>query len=108
MQALEAIPLDVGGRNADQRAMSTDLNLVETTMLSLIAERGLEKTLCPSEVAIALGGKHPDGWGPLMQPVRMVAVQLAREGRLVILRKGKIADPDDFRGVYRLGLPRED
>ncbi len=29
-------------------------------------------------------------------------------GRLVIYRKGKPADPSDFRGVYRLGLPRQD
>ena len=33
---------------------------------------------------------------------------LARAGRLVIYRKGKPADPDDFRGVYRIGLPRGD
>jgi len=26
----------------------------------------------------------------------------------VIYRKGKPADPNDFRGVYRLGLPRHD
>jgi hypothetical protein len=30
---------------------------------------------------------------------------LARAGRLVITRHGKPADPDDFRGVYRLRLP---
>jgi hypothetical protein len=36
------------------------------------------------------------------------AIGLARQGRLVIYRKGKPADPDDFRGVYRLGLPRID
>ena len=33
---------------------------------------------------------------------------LAQAGRLVIYRKGKPADPSDFRGVYRLGLPRQD
>jgi hypothetical protein len=26
----------------------------------------------------------------------------------VIYRKGKPVDPLDFRGVYRLGLPRQD
>jgi hypothetical protein len=26
----------------------------------------------------------------------------------VIYRKGKPVDPNDFRGVYRLGLPRHD
>lgn len=80
---------------------------IEETMLRLVAERGADKTCCPSEVARALGGPHPDGWGPLMQPVRRVAVRLTKEGRVQIVRKGKpVADPDDFRGIYRLSLPR--
>lgn len=81
---------------------------LEQAMLAQAAERGPEKTLCPSDVARAIGGSHPDGWGPLMQPIRRIAVRLAKEGRLVITRKGRPVDPDDFRGVYRLGLPRED
>ena len=80
---------------------------IEETMLRLVSERGAEKTCCPSEVARALGGPHPDGWSPLMQPVRRVAVRLTKAGRVQILRKGKpVADPDDFRGIYRLSLPR--
>jgi len=43
----------------------------------------------------------------LLQPVRRAAIRLALEGRLTILRKGKPADPSDFKGVYRLTLPRE-
>lgn len=78
---------------------------IERTMLALVEERGAGKTICPSEVARAVGGPHPDGWGPLMQPVRRVAVALAKEGRIAILRKGRPVDPDDFRGVYRLALP---
>ncbi|MGL4322649.1 MAG: DUF3253 domain-containing protein [Beijerinckiaceae bacterium] len=81
---------------------------IEKTLLRMIAERGADKTICPSETARALGGDHPDQWGPLMQPVRRVAVRLAREGRVTILRKGRMVDPDDFKGVYRIGLPRED
>ncbi|TGE01190.1 DUF3253 domain-containing protein [Methylobacterium nonmethylotrophicum] len=80
---------------------------LELTMLRLVADRGADKTVCPSEVARALGGPHPDGWGPLMQPIRRQAVRLMKEGRIAILRKGKVVpDPDDFRGVYRLSLPR--
>jgi hypothetical protein len=78
---------------------------ITETMLGLVAARGAGKTVCPSEVARALGGPHPDGWGPLMQPVRRVAVGLAHAGRIAILRKGKPVDPDDFRGIYRLALP---
>ncbi|MEH3147298.1 MAG: DUF3253 domain-containing protein [Methylobacterium frigidaeris] len=81
--------------------------LIAETLLRLVAERGADKTVCPSEVARALGGPHPDGWGPLMQPVRRQAVRLMKQGRVAILRKGRpVEDPDDFRGVYRLSLPR--
>lgn len=81
---------------------------LEETLLGLVAACGPGKTICPSEAARAVGGAHPDGWGPLMQPLRRIAVGLARRGRLVIYRKGRPADPDDFRGVYRIGLPREE
>lgn len=80
---------------------------LEVAMLRLVAERGPDKTVCPSEAARAVGGDHPDGWGQLMQPARKVAVRLMKEGRLVITRKGRPVDPDDFRGVYRLRLPPE-
>ncbi len=81
---------------------------IEAVLLRLLRERGVDKSICPSEAARELGGPHPDGWGPLMIPVRRVAVRLAQEGRLVVLRKGKPVDPADFKGVYRLSLPRLD
>ena len=92
----------------NQTVSGPDSRDIEATILRLIAERGPGKTLDPAEVARALGGGHPDGWGPLMQPIRRVAVALAEAGRIVILRKGKPADPRDFKGVYRLTAPRDD
>ena len=77
---------------------------VEDTMLELLRARGSERTIGPMDVARALGGDHPDGWGPLMPQVRRAAVRLMKQGRLVILRKGRPVDPEDFRGVYRLAL----
>jgi hypothetical protein len=85
-----------------------DPQSLEDAILALVGARGPDRTACPSEAARAIGGDHPDGWGPLMQPLRRTAVRLAKEGRVIITRKGRIVDPDDFRGVYRLGLPRED
>ena len=81
---------------------------LEAELLRLAAERGPASTACPSEAARNIGGGHPDQWGPLMQPVRRIAVRLANEGRLVITRKGKPVDPNDFRGVWRFALPRAD
>jgi hypothetical protein len=67
---------------------------------------GPPKTLSAPEIAHAI---NPEGdWHALLLPIRRAAVALAQAGRLVIYRKGKPADPNDFRGVYRLGLPRQD
>ena len=78
---------------------------IEERLLGLLAARGPGRTLGPTDVARAIGGDHPDGWGPLMQPIRRVAVRLMQQGRVVLLRKGRPVDPDDFRGVYRIALP---
>ena len=87
-------------------AESEQIIRLEAEILRFAVERGPEKTFCPSEAARAVSGDHPDQWGPLMTPARRIAVRLANEGRLVITRKGKPVDPNDFRGVYRLSLPR--
>lgn len=81
---------------------------LEATLMKLLAARGPGKTIGPTDVARALGGDHPDGWGPLMQPVRRAAVRLMKAGRIIILRKGRPVDPDDFRGVYRIALPESE
>ena len=84
---------------------------LDDTILALCAARGAGKTICPTEAAQAHGAALGSGelaWRDWLQPVRRAAIVLARQGRLVILRKGKPVDPDDFRGVYRLGLPRSD
>jgi hypothetical protein len=62
-------------------------------------------TLSPPEIAHVI---EPEGdWHALLMPIRRAAVTLALADRLVIYRKGKpVEDPNDFRGVYRLGLPK--
>jgi hypothetical protein len=92
----------------NQTVSRADSREIEATLLRLVAERGPGKTVDPAEAARALGGDHPDGWGPLMHPIRRAAVALAEQGRVVILRKGKPVDPRDFKGVYRLTAPRQD
>ena len=92
----------------EQPAARPNAKTIEEVLLRLIAERRAGTALDPTEIARELGGPHPDGWGPLMQPIRRAAVTLAEQGRLVILRKGKPVDPRDFKGVYRLMAPRLD
>jgi hypothetical protein len=76
----------------------------ESVIFELLTAREAGKTICPSEAARVL---DPEGWRRLMPQVRSVAVGLARQGRLEITRHGKRADPDAFKGVYRLRLPVE-
>lgn len=78
---------------------------IEATILALVDERGAGKTICPSEAARAIAGDHPDNWSRLMEPVRQAATRLMKRGRVVIRRKGRPVDPDDFKGVYRLSGP---
>lgn len=73
---------------------------IETEILRLAAARGAGKSICPSEAARALAPE----WQGLMTRVRKVAVRLAREGRIEILRKGRPVPPDEVRGVIRLRL----
>ncbi|MCP1335231.1 DUF3253 domain-containing protein [Futiania mangrovi] len=80
---------------------------IEAAILRLAGERGAGKSICPSEAARALAGSDEKAWSRLMPAVRAAAVALAKDGRIVILRKGKPADPDAFKGVYRLALPPE-
>ena len=78
---------------------------IEATILRLLAERGADKTVSPTDAARAL---HGSDWHLLMTPVRRAAIKLALQGRIVIYRKGRPVDPHDFKGLYRLGLPRQD
>jgi hypothetical protein len=80
---------------------------IEAAILAALGERGPGRTVGPTDVARALAGDHPDEWGPLMPPIRRAAVRLMKAGRIVILRKGRPVDPDDFKGVYRLALAGE-
>ncbi len=85
-----------------------DESAIESAILRMIAERGPEKTLDPSEAARAVAGTSVDAWGPLMQPLKRIASRLAREGRIVLYRKGRPVAPEELRGIYRIGLPREE
>lgn len=87
--------------------MSIESDL-ESVILQLARARGPDKSICPSDAARAVGQARGVDWHGLLQPARRAAVRLAMEGRAVILRKGRPVDPTDFKGVYRITVPRED
>jgi hypothetical protein len=75
---------------------------IEAAIFELLAAVPSGKSVSPEEVAKAV---DPEGWRRLLGQVRGTAIGLARAGRLVITRHGKPADPEHFKGVYRLTLP---
>jgi hypothetical protein len=92
----------------ETKKVPADRRGIEQTILALAGECGPGKTICPMDAAkaFALVVGDENAWHSHLGAVRRAAVGLADEGRLVIYRKGRPADPQDFRGVYRLGLPR--
>ena len=85
----------------------------EQAILTLLAARGPDKSICPTEAARLLTGDPASGnpaderWRAGLSPVRLAAQRLARAGRLQILRKGKPIDPEALHGVIRLRLAPE-
>jgi hypothetical protein len=83
---------------------SVDRSL-EAAILELLAERGRDKTICPSEAAKLVGGKETRrDWEGLMEPARAAARRLVAEGRIVITQHGKVVDPSTAKGAIRLKL----
>ncbi len=78
---------------------------VDDAILSLAAARGAGSSITPEDAARAVDSEH---WRTHLGEVRAAAVRLAREGRIVILRKGKPVDPDAFKGVIRLRIAAKD
>lgn len=83
-----------------------DPEAVARAILQLAAACGPGRTVAPADVAQAV--MPGDQWQRALPQVRRSAVALAAAGRLLIYRKGKVIDPAELRGVYRLGLPRND
>lgn len=81
-------------------AQPTDAQLREA-LLAKAQGRRPGTTFCPSEVARELAAD----WRPLMEPLRLAARELAREGRLQVTRKGEALHPAaPWHGPIRLSL----
>ncbi len=87
---------------------------VARAILELIETLAPGRSISPVEAAraVALARARPgdpsDAWRRYLPAVRQQALNLARRGRLTILRKGKPVDPHaPFKGVVRLGRAGE-
>jgi hypothetical protein len=71
------------------------------TIIQLCAASWPDETVRPEDIAMTL---HEAEWQALTKRIRLAVKQLAEAGHVQILRKGKPAEPDDFKGVYRVRL----
>lgn len=78
----------------------------------LAALYGAEEPLSPDAIARdyykprAKKGDRADAWRKYLPAVRQQALHLARSGRINILRKGEVADPNaPIKGLIKLSLP---
>ena len=86
---------------------------VAAAILAELAGLGTGKSLDPQAVAKAYAQTRakksdpPDLWRRYLPAVRQQALHLARQGRIVILRKGEVADPNaPVKGLIKLALPK--
>jgi len=77
-------------------------------ILDLCTKAGASETVDPEEIARTFAklvpSKNVVTWEGYLLPVKDNVVKLAREGKVIIYRKGEPVDPDTFKGVYRVGI----
>ncbi|KQV58279.1 MULTISPECIES: DUF3253 domain-containing protein [unclassified Caulobacter] len=77
---------------------------IQDIILSQLAALPEGKSIDPMNVAKAM---QPERWQQILGHVRTNAIELARDGKVVILRHNKPVNPEKFRGVYRIRLRME-
>jgi hypothetical protein len=107
-------------RTRNSPAAATEAAALEAAILTLLAERGRDKSICPSEAAKLVATQHSAAnlaaphsprklaiadWQPLMEPARAAARRLVAQGRILITQQGHPVDPATAKGPIRLKLP---
>lgn len=85
-------------KNSKKRKISDEAVVETIIQLCAADEDGIVR---PEDVAMEL---YPQDWQSLTKRIRLISRQLAEAGHIIILRKGEPADPNDFKGVYRLQI----
>ena len=70
--------------------------------MEMLIERGVGKSICPSEVVRRL---YPENWREKMNLVRSVAKDLVEKNLIEITQKGEVVQAD-IKGPIRLRLPK--
>lgn len=72
---------------------------IAATIRTLLRSRKPESSICPSDVARAVGGQS---WRSVMPVVRDVAAELATDGTIVVTQRDETVDVASARGPVRL------
>jgi len=78
----------------------TTRDLLERTILELLARRAPTSSICPSEAARAVAGE--EDWRQLMAPAREAARRLVSAGEVEVTQGGEQVDPVSARGPIRI------
>ena len=105
IQRLTLLPVNHFGsvefNGSGREAISASDRDIRESILEHVKQRGSEKTVCPSEVARAIGGAE---WRDLMPQIRLVAAELVDEGLIRVTRQGVDVDPYNPGGPIRLSI----
>jgi hypothetical protein len=71
------------------RPVRSEQDQLRSIILELLDRRGRGKAICPSDAARALAGSR---FRPLMETVRVVAVELAADGEIEVTQRGEVVD----------------
>lgn len=74
---------------------------ISSSILSLATQRGVDKTICPSEIARML---FPDDWPDHMKDIVNVAIDLHHQGKVIITQKGMPVDVNHIKGPIRIKI----
>lgn len=83
-----------------RRGVTAEDQRLEEVTLSLLAGRAGSSTICPSEVARAVGSE--ESWRSLMEPARRAARRLVATGEVEITQGGRVVDPSTAKGAIRI------
>ena len=102
-----AIMTDVNEQNDEAEKKEDPVQLY---ILEAIADGSV---VSPNDIAIKISKDRAkdsdpeDVWRKYMLAVKQQAKYLAREGRISILRRGKVIDPNKMKGLVKFSLPVE-
>ena len=80
--------------------MAHDLNIPQAVLATAV-QRGVDKSTCPSEIARLL---FPGDWRRHMKEIVKVAIELQRQGKVLITQKGMPVDIDKIKGPIRIKI----